>query len=423
MAHGMTHNAPNVPGRPESWSMSQAPIPLRPHLLRRAHLRVLVAGMDLAQSSLARRDVLRAAGRFFGRPFRSAQTLSDHLNESDAHSHFYPWLLWDARLGEAPLGARMMERWPPSSAERLILCRLLETEVDVYQVNGSNAHATVLEHLATGRCVPVCEPVLQVTAVEREILIARVVELEDIALLDAVHACLPAPARRGLIRAGRRLPGLVREARLAHLLRASGRALDRINRQTVRLTGPAGEPWMRATVVFAIEQPLALRRSLGRLAAAGHLLERGSSRYAIADDTFGPTGATIRVHGERLYATTTSVQRCRELRACVEEGGDGVRFLCTLYRDLEELIDPSQWDEREEGELQSVLQDWVDEVLARFPDTPQASLGDITPREAVRTRRGRNQVLALLRTVEQISEVAGPSYSRAVATIWSDLTR
>ena len=415
--------------------MLQATVQFRPYLMRTAHLRLLVGAVELAQDALDEVPVLRAAARFFHRPFADRSALEAHLAERDAHSQFFPWLLWDADLPDGPLGMRLLAT-KRTAVDREVLLGLLATQPDVFQVVGTSAQSTVLERVADGRCVAVIEPVLRAVATRGELYVARVVECGDCCLLDAVHACLPATARRSLVRAARRTRELEPEQALAHLLTTSARAMRRVEVPTEPWR--QGDPLLHATLAFEVLDPRALDAALNAAVAANRL-ERGSSRrFSILDAMFGPVGAVLRLAGARLYAATTA-QRVDDLQAAVMHALPGLRHACTLFRDPDVLLDPSRWptaqnrgepvsqpararDGWQSDELQSFARDWIGECLATFHDTAHRWLGGVTPREAIRTPAGRSQVRAWLRTVEQVTAVAGPGYESALQSIWRDLS-
>ncbi len=399
--------------------MSQAVTAFRPFLLRRAHLRVLVAAVDLAQESLCEPAIRAAASRFFGRRFKDEQALESYLAERDAHSQFFPWLLWDAELPGGPLGARL-RKTRTTGPEREVLDALLTARADVFQVTGLGAKSTVLERVADGTCHAVSEPVLQAVASRGELFVARVVDCGDCCLLDAVHASVPAAARRALVRAARRQADARVEARLPLLLAASRRAVERMALPEL--------PWqdsgalLRATLVFAAGDPAGLLATLKAEVKSGRLEAQSPRRFVVCGAGLGPVGAVLRVSGDRLYAATSSSAKTHALRKSLETNLPELTYCCTLYRDLDALLDPRLRDRWAAGELRSIAQDWVDECLATFHDTAHDWLGGVTPREAVRTPTGRLQVRAWLRAVERVSEVAGPSYGAALQSLWRDLS-
>lgn len=430
-SRNLPHRKPAYPHK----AMPQATVQFRPYLLRAAHLRMLVGAVELAQDSLDEVPVLEAAGRFFRRVFADRAALESHLAERDAHSQFFPWLLWDADLPDGPLGMRLLET-RRTAVDREVLLTLLATQPDVFQVVGTSAQSTVLERVADGRCVAVIEPVLRAVATRGELYVARVLECGDCYLLDAVHACLPGTARRSLVRAARRTRELPPEQALVHLMTTSTRAMRRVEVPTEPWR--QGDPLLHATLAFEVVDPRALDAALDLAVTATRLEQRSSRRFSILDATFGPVGAVLRREGARLYAATTA-QRADDLQAAVTLALPGLRHACTLFRDPDVLLDPSRWpaarkdgllarqgeqprDRWRSDELQSFARDWIGECLATFHDTAHPWLGGVTPREAIRTPTGRSQVRAWLRTVEQVTAVAGPGYESALQSIWRDLS-
>lgn len=404
--------------------MTPTPIRFRPHLLRRTHLCALLTAVDGVQKRQAEPEVLAAAGRFFNRKFHNGAELTTWLRERDAHTQFHPWLLWDAELPSGKLGARMLRaQRERGGVEQEVADALLATEATVYQVIGSNDHSTVIERVADGHCLVLNEPVLQAVSTQGELLVARILDLGDCHLLDAVHACLPPAGRRAMVRAARHVAGLPSEQRLPKLLAASARAMRRLVGDLAPLTGPAGEPVMRATLVFEATGPDALRALLEAAAERGDLSRRGVDRYVIDRRVFGHVGASLRATGKRLHVTTGSVERLDQIRSELQAALPTVRYRLTLLRDLNALLGADQDELDGNEELVRLAQDWVEEYLSRFQDTPQQTLDDLTPREAIMTRRGRDKVLAMLRSVERFSEIVGADCRSQMDTILSELGR
>ncbi len=399
-------------------------IRLRPHLLRRIHLRALLTAMDGVQERLSQPEVLKAAERFFERRFDDGEQLSRWLREREAHTQFHPWLLWDARLGNGRMGARLLrDQLRAGGAEREVAEALLATEATVYQVIGTNEHSTVVERVADGRCLALDEPVLQAVSTQGELLVARILDLGDCHLLDAVHACLPPAGRRAMVRAARKVITLPVERRLPKLLAASSRAMRRLVGDLSPLTGPEGEPLVRATLIFEGRDRETVDRLMRTASVRGDLLQRNQGRYVIANSSFGHVGASLRTVGSRLHVTTSSVNRLERIRADLEASLPDLRYRLTLLRDLNALLSTDLGEGSGHAELARLTQDWVEEYLSRFQDTPQRTLDDMTPREAVRTRRGRDKVLAMLRSVERVSKTVGADCRTQMDTILSELAR
>jgi hypothetical protein len=413
---------------------------LRPTLVHRAHLRVLLAAVELAQSVLHQPWALEKARLFFGSRPQSREDLERTLDDLDAHAHFLPWLLWDAERDDGtPLGATLRRRWH-SGAEREVVEALLATRPDVFEVTATGDKSTVLRRLTDGAAFAVDEPVLQQIASEGEVYVARVLRIlparrgqrvagaiaarrgssaSGVELLDAVHGCMPAAARGILQRAARKAADGPRDQVLLALLAACERAGLKLARGCTALTEAKGQ--VRATLVFDLRDPAGAATRLQDLAGSGDVDVRLGTRHGIVAPHLGPVGAVLRVHEGRLYASTSTPWRRHELQAAVAKIAPGARLRCTLYRDLAPLFDPQRREECSRQELRSLAEDWLGECVLTFPDTPHVWLGGATPREAVRTPDGRSQVQAWLRAVEVLSDVAGPACRDAVANLRREL--
>ena len=397
------------------------PIAFRPFALRRAHLRVLVAAMDAVQDYLTDPHVLEAAERFYDRSFANADALSRHLSAHDGHSQFYPWLLWDAEQPRGRLGRRLLEP-TATGAEREIVQALLRNRADVYQVAECTEEAATLERVADGRLLRIDEPVLGTVSAPGELLIARILDLGDHHLLDAVHACLPPQGRRGLVRAARRSRRCRAEEQLPLLLAAAGRAMRRLQRAQPSLNAPDGGPVTQTTLVFEMRDPAAISARFHSAVASGLLRDQGS-RWLVINSRSDLTGVTLRLSGRRLHATTSCSERADRLRQRLQAWLPELRYIAAVHRDLDALLMAEHWRDEEMVELRRLGEQWLEEYLTAFKDRPQRTLGGRTPREAVRTVRGRDKVHALLRSVQRFSDAVGTDCSPMVDMIWDELSQ
>ncbi len=403
--------------------MSANVVRLQPHLLRAAHLRVLVAAVDQAQMAFDDGEVLVAAGRFFGREaFASADALQTWLDEHDAHAQFLPWLLWDSDTdnGAQPQHnlAKRLRRQFRSGPEKTVLKALCATRPDVYAVSAVDGKTTTMERLRDRAEVVVHEPVLRAMAAVGEVFVARVVDVGGLHLLDAVHASLPAMCRPAMLRVAKRLESLPNERCLPTLLSAASRSLNRVRPTPARFAGPAGR--MRWTMVFAVDDTARVQEALRRALLDGQIARLSPNRFAVLDASIGPIGATLRLSGTRFFAATSAPGGMTRLRTGLPPL-IGLQPQATLVRDLEPLFDARRRSEWSSSELQSVAREWMGECLTAFQDTAQPWLDGATPREAVRTTDGRIRVKAWLSHVEIVGEVAGPGYNTAVQRLWREL--
>lgn len=394
-------------------------IAFRPYSLRRAHLRVLVAAMDAAQDYLSDPEVIAAAERFYDRPFASGEALSRHLNAHDGHSQFFPWLLWDAEQPRGRLGRRLLGM-SSSGAELEILDALLRTRADVFQVASCDEDSATLERVADGLLVHIDEPVLGTVSAPGELLVARILDLGDHHLLDAVHACLPPQGRRGLVRAARRARRVRIDEQLPILLAAAGRAMRRLQREQPTLHAPDGGPVVQTTLVFAVESRERIEKKLQDAEETG-VLRRADGHWIVVSSTSDLAGVTLRLTGERLHASTSREDRTTRLRDRLIGWLPGLRYQAAVHRDLDALLCTEHWRREEIVELRRLGEQWLQEYLTAFKDRPQQTLGGRTPREAVRTVRGRDKVHALLRSVQRFSDAVGTDCAGVVDSIWDEL--
>ncbi|MCO4760535.1 MAG: hypothetical protein KC502_03480 [Myxococcales bacterium] len=374
--------------------------------------------MDRAQDQLDETNVIAAAGRFFKRGFTGHGELGTYLQDRDAHSQFFPWLLWDEGQPKTRLG-RQLSSSAGSHRQELIDC-LIDTPPDVFQVRRSAGQVATLERVSDGRLMMLEDEVLQTVISPDELLVARVLDLGDCQLLDAVHACLPPSARRGMVRAARQAQRLGHEERLPLLMSAANRAMNRALSRQPRLTGPDGAAIMRATVVFSMTDRAAADRWLSSAESEGLVTKQARGRWQIASSGFGQMGATLRIRKDRLLASTCSLERADQLAARLSAEIPGLQRKVSLLRDLDGLLEDEQMSPHE---VRRLAQDWLDEYLTGFEDTPQNSLGGITPRQAMATSRGRVQVRKILRSVQRFSDVAGARVPAPMDTIWTRLER
>ena len=376
------------------------------------------------QDYLGDLGVLEAAERFYDRPFSDKRELSRYLSGNDAHSQFYPWVLWDADMGGHRLGRRLLGSCLRSGGVDAQIARaLLDTRADVYQVTSCEDDVARLERVADGVMLTIEEPVLGNVSAPGELLIARILDMGDAWLLDAVHGCLPAKARRGMVRAARRARKAPVQRQLPMLLAAASRAMHRINHGQPILASPDGGDVVHCTLIFDVAAHRDVAERLDNAVGSG-LLQRRGPRYVVADSVSGLAGVALHLSADRLPATTGCRERAEDLRARIIRWLPGLTYRFTVHADLDGLLllaDP--WQEPDADAVRRLAEQWLQEYLTAFSDRPQRSLGGITPREAVRTARGRTKVRALLRSVQRFSDAVGTQCEGAVDSILSELAQ
>jgi hypothetical protein len=380
--------------------------------------------MDAVQDVLDRRDVLAAAERFFARNFADAEALANYLRRRDAHSQFYPWLLWDAELRGGKLGRKILrKRLELGRDDAELLVALEGSSPDAYQIVAAGAGDTLLERIADGLQFSVTEPVLDAVATVGDILIGRVLALQVCNLLDAVHIVLPSDARLALLRAGRKAARLPREQRLPTLMTASFRALARLDRPMPPLCAPEGGPVIRATIAFDVAPGQELALTLERLCRDDVLAREPNGDYRVVGAALGALGARLYTRRGRLHAATRSVARAERLRVSLPALLPQLSPRLTVVCDLSALHADESLDFDESPSVAAMTRDWVDEYLHDLGDRPLAALGGATPRQAVKSPAGRTRVKALLRALEPLTEIAGPDCRLSLDHFWRSLAQ
>ena len=132
----------------------------------------------------------------------------------------------------------------------------------------------------------------------------------------------------------------------------------------------------------------------------------GNPKFAGLDNTII---GTARLSGGRLRLETTSIGRADRLRARVEEAcGELVRHRTREHSDPSALLkhgeaprprdeQPSLIPPEEAGRL---VREFKERHYAGWLDLPLPALGGMTPREAVRTKEGKDRVDVLLKDME-----------------------
>jgi hypothetical protein len=394
------------------------PTSLRQHQVRRAHMRVLVRAIESAHEAMADADVLAAAAVFFGRRVDSERMLQQLMVDQDAEVQVLPWLLWDAPEPSGPLGQRLLSK-TKSALERELLRGLLTAGVALWRVRRVEGAYADLERLDDRRTARVFEPLLEQGPPAGELLVARVVDLGDVQVLDAVHMALPAGCAPRLVRSARAAAVLPRHRQLRALLRAASRVAQTAVAAPRR---PLHHDTLRATLVFRHEDEGSALQGLHQAAARGELEVAGPRRFAVTATGSGPLGAVLRVHGQRVHASTIRPAQMTSLRAAVEQWLPGAVWTMTVHRDLSALFDRDLQHPASAAEMRALASDWLSEVLAGFGETPLEPLGGITPREAARTQQGRQQLRLWLQAAANVAACADPRYQLQLQKIAMDLS-
>ncbi|MBI5609972.1 MAG: hypothetical protein HY902_13950 [Deltaproteobacteria bacterium] len=394
---------------------------LRHHQLRRVHMRLLTRAVEFAQENLEQPEVVAAASRFFAQRLHSVRDLEARLLDDDADVQFYPWLLWDADLGEGPLGEGPLGLRLPmrgrSTMEHEVWTALLATRPAAWLLRASEGKSAELLHLGDGRRAPIVEPMLEHGPPAGEVLVARVVDLGDLYLLDAVHAALPGRTQAAMARAQKLAARETAERQLRRLLSAATAAA---HSEKPRRGGTLPHTGVRTTLVLQHASEAACLEALHAACARGTLDQLGPRRFAFAGGSLAPAGAVLRLHAERLHASTIHRDRVADLQSAVSELLPEAVLTMTMHRDLAGLLHGGGPTAVSRGELRALANDWLNEALVDFGDTPHADLGGQTPRALSQTTEGIAKMRAWFRAVAPLAALADTRYQQQLASLIGD---
>jgi len=273
---------------------------LRPHRIRRLHWQTLVKAVEFAQHCLDKPQIVSAASRFFRRQLRSGRDVENLLYELDCEAQFIPWVLWDAQIDDNGALGRVLASKARNREIREILAALLQCRPEVWRFDAVVGDTARLTRLRDGRTVEVTEPALACGPVGGELMIARVADLGDLYLLDAVHDTLPARCEAAMKKAAVRAARLAHEAQLHALRRAALAAVSDLEPKPVPRARKSHKAWM--SWVFTVELP-ALFAAVAAAVGAGQLTEVGPRSWALAAAAGTLEGCTLTVHRGRLHAS------------------------------------------------------------------------------------------------------------------------
>lgn len=366
---------------------------------------------------------------------------------------FMPWLYYEWRpsstgskainAGEFPVAAAYLRRkghFLEPLAVRYIEAALRSALSFFEVLEVESGESITLRDVLIGHEVVVTEKTASRTAQRGDIFLARVAELEGLAVLDA---CAPiafpplekAPIidlRNQILRTHSMLtPEVVREHQ-REVLQIYHSTADRLLNPTMpKLANTDGEPLAFCRVTYEISSPGgafdALRHlSLGqtqselledaKFDSAGNLisvqfpwLKRGNRQMPWRNTSLG----MVKIDGQRLVAEVNSEQRARRFRRIADSKlPAGSRHISTVIESAEVAIETysrehssrareNERDLHEQPEIQALLREQLTEYYRQWVDIGVPALGGQTPRQAVKTKDGREMVEALLLDLER----------------------
>jgi hypothetical protein len=354
-----------------------------------------------------------------------------------------PWSVYHVGVrGRPPVEWYVQEEKPrPGSDERRWLDAQRAAWLSVWEVTDVCAGESLgLRDLLSGAERRVQEVLGTEVLVKRDCILARVVELDDVAIIGGTHPrpLPPSEAAEVVRRARSRLrrkravpPERLRDEKLGrYLIRRWEEAvtgLERVRARAPELRNTDGEPLILTTDHFELA-PGARPEVASRLATLDGVLppDRGDPepsydflRDAAPGSTSGP-GATLlaraRLSDARLTLETNSVARADAIRRRIEETcGALVRHRAREHSDP--LSEPVQREAAQQPrpkapalppEARQMVLDFKRAHYAGWSDEALPALGGRSPREAMRTPAGRAAVDVLLKDMENTEQRSPP---------------
>jgi len=376
-------------------------------------------------------DMFRFAAQRFGESFLRAE--NDFRDPDQAVQLFLPWSVYHFLVEGKPVVRWFMEKqkhrlsdtecewleaqqasvWEGESADsqrgRLSLKDLLsEEERDVREVNASRM------------------------LTRRDVVLGRVVDHDGMSVLCGLYPRVLPPMEaadvvrrvRARLRRKRAVPvERLRDEKIGrYMIRCWEEALEELLiRRSVppKLQNTDGDELLLTTDHFAFD-PASRSEVEARLAALDgvdppdpddsariYTLSRPGTPKSVGLDT--TIIGTVRLSEGRLRLETTSIRRADRLRAQVEEAcGELIRHRTREYSDPSALLKRGEAPRpREEQpslitpeEAGRVLREFKERHYAGWLDLPLPALVGMTPREAVRTKEGKDRLDVLLKNME-----------------------
>ncbi|MFH0946280.1 MAG: hypothetical protein V2A76_13855 [Planctomycetota bacterium] len=170
-----------------------------------------------------------------------------------------------------------------------------------------------------------------------------------------------------------------------------------------RLVNRDGHTLAWQTACFSLEDPEAARRFLSERDDVDPPTGEGEDAYHWLRASDQTLLGQIEIIGKELVLQVNSAERLEQARAFLEQA-PGVRFESVQARDIFE--DPSPLDDRLPGppeppptaEMNQMVREFLHQKAMEWLDEKIPALGGKTPRQAVKMKAGREQVLLMIRT-------------------------
>jgi hypothetical protein len=208
--------------------MTAKVLPILPALLRRAHLAALDRAVDHVQACLDTPAVWAEASVLYHQPVPDADALGDLLADRNAQPEFLSLLLWDGCPGQPqPVGADLLHN-TTDVWQRKVLQALLDTPPRCWVVIKIEAQTVYVRGLGDRRVLRIDEPLLASAVQPGDLWLGRIVTVQGVSMLDAVHAWLPAATLAAMKRVAPHIRALPRAKQLYGWLQVAGRTCQQL---------------------------------------------------------------------------------------------------------------------------------------------------------------------------------------------------
>lgn len=302
-------------------------------------------------------------------------------------------------------------------------------------------HGMRLRDVLLGTEVDVTEKTGSQTLRVGDIVFARVVPIEGIALIEGIGPAAIPPMRKPEIIELRGKLGTQASLFPAETLREFEFELrglylhladEQFNPPLPELRNTDGDPLEMHTLIFDLDAPEAAVERLADLSAgvaepeverdAGGRLVRAEITWAkrgnpMQKDWDNTTLGHLRIEGKRLTAEVNSAKRAATLRKLIEQRlGDTAHVKPSIVQSVQSLLEreptPQEQAQRRQREreqvefaaqpeVQAALREYLRNHYRNWVDEKLPALGNRTPRKAVRDPDGREAVEALISQIER----------------------
>ena len=383
--------------------------------LRQALPKVVGRCMSYSAMTCFDASLVASVYRFYGLEVDVATAETEILEDEAERVRFFPWFLWDWRIDEAEtIGERFLRESELSAWEVRMVEGLCRSYVGFYEVVGRDANTVHVVDMATGEALSIPDEALASDVGDNQILQARLVRTgepdEQLALVDAVYAALPAEARpavklelESLVGDARR-PEVLLKAYAPEMLDFADHLIDSLGQPPTAENADGDELVLvrailrgsdGAAVITALEGEVegseAVLPRLWALRTAertlGFVDARDPHRVAVGANTIGRHEALMARLGGLAGVTPSPLRTVEDFGRAVQrwaERGGGDPWLTV---DLE---------------VRAAVGEWFAAWARQWLDMPLAVLGERTPREAVREAAGRAQVEVIVSRFENL---------------------